>query len=174
MLIYLISGKARTGKDTVASIIKKNCVQKNLKHINLQFSFYIKQYALKITDWDGSEETKPREFLQTLGTEIIRQQIDSDFFIKRVDEDIKVYSKFFDIITISDVRLIDEIEYFRKNYDSMISIHIKRDLEKTKENSVHQTEIELDNYNKFDYVIDNNGSLKELEDKVNEILKRIW
>lgn len=173
MLIYLISGKARTGKDTVASIIKKNCVEKNLRHINLQFSFYIKQYAMKITDWDGTEETKPREFLQMLGTEIIRNQIDSDLFIRRVDEDVKVYSKFFDIITISDVRLINEIEYFRKNYDSMISIHMIRDEEKTNEHSNHQTEEELNSYNKFDYVIDNNGSLEELENKVDDILKRI-
>ena len=35
------------------------------------------------------EETKPRTLLQQLGTDIIRNNIDNYFFIKRIIEDIK-------------------------------------------------------------------------------------
>lgn len=54
---------------------------------------YIKEYAKRISDWDGNDETKPRTLLQVLGTDIIRNTIDDKFFINRTIEDIKVYSK---------------------------------------------------------------------------------
>ena len=74
--IFIISGKARHGKDTVAKMIRDYYERIGLNTINLQYSTPIKEYAKKISSWDGSEETKPRELLQTLGTELIRQKID--------------------------------------------------------------------------------------------------
>ena len=99
MKIYVICGKARHGKDTTALAIKKAYSDK--KVINLSYGSYIKEFAKNISDWDGSEETKPRELLQHLGTEVIRNNIDKDFFIKRLCNDIRVYSYYFDVITIS-------------------------------------------------------------------------
>ena len=61
MKIYVISGKARHGKDTVALDIKEVYEKKGLKVINLAYGSYIKEYAKRISNWDGSEETKPRE-----------------------------------------------------------------------------------------------------------------
>ena len=44
-------------------------------------------------DWDGSEETKPRELLQKLGTDVIRNKLDkAEMFIKRQVDDIEIYS----------------------------------------------------------------------------------
>lgn len=168
-IIYLISGKSRSGKDTVAQYIN----EKELNCINLQFSSYIKEYAKKVSDWDGSEETKPRELLQQLGTELIRKKINEHFFINRICDDIRVYSYFFDVITISDVRLVKEIETVKSEFNRVYSIHINRDFNSLKENEKkHQTEIDLDNYNMFDYVIENDGSLENLYSKIDEILKR--
>ena len=45
------------------------------KMISLQYGSYIKEYAKKISNWDGNEETKPRELLQQLGTNIIRKNM---------------------------------------------------------------------------------------------------
>ena len=80
MKIYVISGKARHGKDTVALDIKEIYEDKGLKVINLAYGSYIKEYAKKISNWNGSEESKPRELLQELGTDVIRKKIDNDFF----------------------------------------------------------------------------------------------
>ena len=52
---------------------------------------YIKDYF----GWDGSEETKPRELLQNLGVELIKTHIDDSMLVRRMVEDIKVYSYFF-------------------------------------------------------------------------------
>ena len=174
MKIFVIAGKARHGKDTVAGYIKDYYANK--KVINLAYGSYIKEYAKKISDWDGSDETKPRELLQELGTEIIRQKIDKDFFVKRICEDILVYSYYFDIITISDARFPDEIEWPKSKFKNVISIKVVRDGYDTvlsKKEQKHLTEVALDEYNNYDYVIHNDGTLDDLKNKVFDLVRRI-
>lgn len=174
-LIFLISGKAKSGKDTSASIINKIATERNLKSINIQYSFYMKEYVKNISDWDGNEATKPRELIQFIGTDLIRGKIDDLFFINRICQDINVYSYFFDIITISDVRLISEIEIPKARFENVISIHLKRE---NFENNLsikekhHRTEIDLDEYSGFDYIINNNGTIKDLEKEIKIILNK--
>lgn len=171
MKVIIICGKARSGKDTVAKYI--NEIYENKKVLNLQYSSYIKEYAKKISTWDGNEETKPRQLLQELGT-IIKTKINNNFFVNKIIDDIKVYSLYFDIITISDARYEIEIETPKKQIDNVISIHVIRPNFDNGLNNIennHPTEIELDNYNKFDYEIINDGSLEQLKIKVEKILK---
>lgn len=173
-IIFLVSGKARAGKDTTCIFIKEYL--NDLKCINLQFSSYIKMYAQKISGWDGSDENKPRTLLQQLGTDVIRNKIDNEFFIKRIVGDIKVYSYYFDIITISDVRLPLEIDRLKDEFDNVVSINIKRPFYESNLNSSEQnhiTEIALDNYNSFDYEIINDSSIEDLNNKVCKILDEV-
>ena len=174
MKIYVICGKARHGKDTTALAIKKAYSDK--KVINLSYGSYIKEFAKKISDWDGSEETKPRELLQHLGTEVIRNNIDKDFFIKRLCNDIRVYSYYFDVITISDARFPDEILTPKKLFDDVITIKVFRSNFETnlsESEQKHSTETALDDFNDYDYVIENNGTIDELEEKVMEVVKEV-
>lgn len=174
--IFIISGKARHGKDTVAKMIRDVYERIGLNTINLQYSTPIKEYAKKISNWDGSEETKPRELLQTLGTELIRQKIDFLFFVKRMISDIKVYSYFFDIITISDARAKVELDIPKQELKNVIVINVTRpslESELTASEQKHYTETDLDDYNNFDYKIVNDGTLEDLEEKVGIILEDI-
>ena len=171
--IYVVCGKARAGKDTSVGIIENYCKEKNLKILNLQFSSYLKEYAKKITGWDGSDDTKPRELLQTLGTSIIREQIDEKFFVSRMIGDIKVYSYFYDVITISDARLKIEVNSLKEEFENICAIQITRpnyDNGLTEEQKQHRTEVDLDDYDKFDYKIINDGSIKDLENKILEVI----
>lgn len=173
MKIYMISGKARHGKDTVASMIEKVYNEKGKKIIVLQFSSYIKEYAKKISNWDGSEETKPRALLQELGTEVIRSKIDPLFFVNRIIGDIKVYSYYFDAIVVSDVRTKAEIDIPRQNFEDIVALKVYRpDFNNglTLEQQKHFTEIDLDDYDKFDYEIINDSTLEQLEDKVRKMV----
>ena len=175
-LIYLISGKARHGKDTTADMIKNYYEAVDKKVITLQYSSYIKEYAKKISNWDGREETKPRELLQQLGTEVIRRNIDSLFFVDAIIKDIKVYSFFFDVIVVSDIRTPEEIDYPKNTFENSYSINVRRtNFEDglTEEQRKHYTEIALDNYDKFDYIIMNDGSVEDLKNKVGKILEGI-
>ena len=52
-VIFLIAGKANSGKDTSAEFIDNYVKLKGLKVVNLQLSSYIKMYAKKISGWNG-------------------------------------------------------------------------------------------------------------------------
>ena len=170
--IFLVCGKARHGKDTISEMSRNYYKDKDIT--NLSYGYYIKDYAKRISNWDGSEETKPRELLQQLGTNLIRKQIDEFLFINRMIEDINVFSYFYDIITISDGRLKPEIDILKGSIDNVVVIRVNRpnfDNGLTEEQKNHLTEIDLDDYNKYDYVIENDGTLEDLNKKVIEILE---
>ena len=174
--IYMFCGKARSGKDTSASFVKKYFENKGLKVINLPFSYYIKDFAKRITSWDGSDETKPRELLQQLGTDLIRNKIDNYFFINRMLEDIEVFSYFFDVITISDCRLKIEIESIRNNFKDVSVVNLKRPnfkTELTNKQSNHITEVDLDDYNDYDYELINDKTIEDLKVKVIEMIREV-
>lgn len=174
--IYVVSGKARHGKDTTCEIIKEIYEEENVKVINLAYGSYIKEYAKKISDWDGNEETKPRKLLQVLGTDIIRKKIDPDFFVKRLCEDIKVYSYFFDIITISDARFINEVVVPKEMFDDVVTVRIIREGFKgdlTTDELKHETEIALDNFNDYDYILKNDGTVADLKVKIKAMIEEV-
>lgn len=170
--IYLISGKARHGKDTFSNYLKESYESKGKKVIITQLSKYIKYYAREMTGWDLSEENKPREFLQILGTNIIREQLKKDnLFIDRMKDDIEIFSYFYDAIIISDVRFKKEIDNLRNYFPKLIAVNVFRpnfDNGLTEEQKKHKTEIDLDDYDKFDVKIINTTleKLKESADKL--------
>lgn len=171
--IIIISGKARSGKDTTSLMLNEMLKAKGYKVLNLQYSTYIKDYAKTISGWDGSEESKPRQLLQELGTSVIRNQIDELFFVKRIIGDIKVYSYYYDIITISDCRVKAEIDVPKTEFDNIIAVSVTRpnfDNGLTEEQKKHFTEIDLDDYDKFDYEIVNDGTLDDLKKKVEKFV----
>lgn len=169
--IIVVSGRAGSGKDTACNMIKK--YYKDLKVINLSYASYLKQYAMNITSWDGCEETKPRDLLQQLGVELIKNNIDEEMLVKRIVEDIKVYSYFFDIITISDARFPNEIDSIKENFQNVTSIRINKNEESklTKEQQMHKTETAMDEYSNYDYIINNNKDIKYLEEEVLKCIK---
>jgi len=169
--IFLLSGKARSGKNEISKIIER--YYSNKKCITISFGYYIKDYAKRISDWDGSEETKPRELLQHLGIELVRNKIDKRLFIDRILQDIEIFSYFYDIIVISDVRLLDEITILKENYPDSTSIRVVRNNYEnnlTEEQKNHLTETDLDNFNDFDYIVNNDDNL---ELKIIEILSEV-
>ncbi len=175
-VIFIVSGKANAGKDTTCELINNYAKLKGLKTINLQFSSYIKMYAKEISGWDGSEDTKPRSLLQSLGTDVIRNKIDNEFFIKRIIGDIKVYSYFFDVITISDARLPLEIDSVYNEFENVYRVNIKRpnfnnNLDSNERK--HITEVALDNYDNYDYVLVNDLTINDLNDKVVKMVDEV-
>lgn len=174
--IFIITGKANSGKDTTAEFINNYVKLKGLKAVNLQFSYYIKMYAKEISGWDGSEDSKPRSLLQTLGTDIIRKQIDEMLFINRIIQDIMVYSYYFDVITISDGRLPIEIDSIKNTFSNAYSVNVIRpNYENNLDNKErkHLTEIALDSYNNYDFKLINDGTLNDLNKKIETMIDEV-
>ena len=161
--IFILSGKAKSGKNYVADVISdyyKNSIQ-------ISYAYYLKQYVKKISNWDGSEETKPRDLLQSLGIDLIKK-IDKELLIRRVMEDIKVYSYFFDVIVVTDARLKEEVDIPKKLFNCITFRINGSDNNLTLEQKNHITETNLDDY-KFDYII-NNIDINETKEEVLKIL----
>jgi len=171
--IYLIGGKAKHGKDTFSSFLKEVYESNGKTVIVTQLSKYIKYYAREMTGWNLTEEDKPRELLQQLGTNIIREELGKDdLFINRMIDDIDVYSCFYDAVIISDVRFKKEIWGVKKAHPEAISIRMFRpnfDNGLTEEQKKHKTEIDLDDFNEFDEEITNTTF-----DNLKEDAKRIY
>lgn len=170
MKIIILSGKAESGKNKVASIIENNL--KNKKVITISYASYLKEYAKNVLKWDGNESTKPRTFLQEIGDYV--KKIDNKFLINRLLQDIEVYKNYFDVIIISDARFIEEINCIKEQYENVSVINIigrENSLNNMEKN--HITETALDNYNLYDFKIENKGSIEELEQKVKNIIEVI-
>jgi len=172
MKIFIISGKARHGKTTVANYINEllgNCAITS-------YSRYIKMYASDVSDWDGTDENKPRRFLQDIGNFVRNGIFDDEFFIRRIDEDIKVYALYKNNAIVDDARLPMEIDYFKERYSNVYSIRVVRsnfDNGLSIKEKHHETEVALDNYSNYDYTIVNDGSLSDLRDKVDKCLESL-
>ena len=170
--IFIISGKARSGKNEVSKIIEK--YYKNKKCITISFAYYLKDYIKRITNWDGNEETKPRDLLQNIGIELIKNKIDNKLLINRIMQDIEVFSYFYDIIVVTDARLIEEVDLPKQKLNNVVTIRINRDdidNNLTLKQKEHLTEIALDNYFDFDYIINNNGTFEDLEKEILKIME---
>ena len=175
MKIILLGGKANSGKDSAAEYMGEYYRSRGLDVVNIQIAYYIKMYAKEIAKWDGDNETKPRQLLQDLGTELIRKQIDEYFFIKRIIQDIDIYSRYFDIITISDGRLPEEFAAIKLAYPETVTVHLTRpnfSSRLTKDQKAHVTEALVDEI-EYDYDLINDGSLEDLQMKSIELIRQI-
>ncbi len=123
--IYVLSGKAGSGKTLLSTMIEDIYFKKGKKSISLAYASYLKEYAKNVLGWDGNEDTKPREFLQQVGVELIKTHIDEHMLVNRVVEDVKVYSYFYDVIIITDARFEDEINYIKDNFENVSVIRVE-------------------------------------------------
>ena len=175
MKIIFLGGKANSGKDSSAEFIDEYYRSRGLDVVNIQISYYIKMYAKEIAKWDGDNETKPRQLLQDLGTELIRKQIDENFFIKRILQDIDVYSRYFDIITISDGRLPEEFAAVKLAYPETVTVHVTRpgySSKLSKDQKAHVTESLVDEI-EYDLYLVNDGTLEEFQTKCIDLVREI-
>lgn len=174
MKIYLVAGKSGSGKNEVAQIIKKYYASFGKRVLITEFSKYLKLYAKEVLNWQENEP-KPRRFLQDIGVTIRENMEMPLMLINRMMEDLKIYELYFDVVIISDVRLPEEIEEFKKKYSDCTSIYVINQFAASKltlKEQMHITETALEDYNNFDLTI-TNDSLETLEPKVINYLEGV-
>ena len=167
MKIFIIGGCARSGKSTFGNLLKEELKDYGYKPCVMQITNPLYSYAENYFNYDPNKDQKPREFLQKMGIEIIKEKLGKkDFLLNRLYEDIEILSNFFDVFIITDARLIHEFLSIKAKYDDVVSIKLVRkdyDNKLTLEEKNHITEKEIEMYNDFDYIIYNKGidSLRE-------------
>jgi len=171
MRIFLVAGSAGSGKGEVAKLIKEYYIYKLENCVITEYSKYLKMFAKELTDWDGNPNTKPRKYLQELGDKI--RGIDNKYFINNMLEDLRVYEELVNNVIIADVRMPEEIEDIKLNYDNVYAIYVVNQHSMsnlTIEEQAHITETSLENYDEFDYVLANDD-INTLKDKVFKYLE---
>jgi hypothetical protein len=216
--IFLISGKARSGKNTLADFlcaevksIDNSGVVYNIADIlktyserdfgalscflgdiaddidcrtNILFGFnsgnklnnflnninsLTSQLRIKHENWHDNKTKLSRILLQTYGTNIFRNRVDEDFWCKKFKD--RIDNTNVDYIFVADVRFKSEIDYLSDSDDyETYTIRINR---KGIVSGDHPSEIDLDNYPHFNYIVENDGSLEDLRGSAKEIFKDI-
>lgn len=174
MKVYVIAGKAGSGKNTSANYIKEYYESIGKKCVITEISKYLKLFAYEMLNWDGKRETKPRKFLQDVGSYIRHELYGEDFLINRLLEDIKIYEKYVDVVIVADARLPKEIDLFKeqKNATAIKIINKFNDYELKNEEKLHETEIALNDYTGFDYEV-NNYTFDNLKEDIYKLVKEV-
>lgn len=174
MKLFVIGGKAKSGKNTFATLLREELKDYNYKPCVMHLTNPLYSYAQNYFEWNENCDEKPREFLQKMGIEIIKNKLGKKtFLLDRLSEDIEILSEFFDTFIIADARLKEEFNYLTTKYNDIITIKLERD---NYENNLtisekeHITEKDLDNYDNFDYFV-KNTSLADLKESARQIIK---
>ena len=69
--IVCISGKAQHGKDTTASILREELIQRGYKVLVIHHADLLKFMARSMFEWDGQKDENGRHLLQYIGTDIV-------------------------------------------------------------------------------------------------------
>ena len=168
-MIIALSGYAKSGKDTVADIIRS--LDSSVKVV--RFSDPLKQVAEVLTGipaarWNSQNikdgmipgwNMTGREFLQRLGTEAIRNNFDKDTWVRALFSKYKQGDRW----VITDCRFQNEAVWVKMFGGKLIRIE-RPGVDPTND---HVSETELDSW-KFDHTIHNNGTLEDLRKTVIE------
>lgn len=175
MKIFLLAGKAGCGKDLAGTYMKRKFDNKKESACILHITTPLYEYAKNYFSWNGDMRNKPREFLQEMGIEVIRNKLNKKtFLVDRLCEDIDILKHYFSVFIITDGRLIDEFNILKERFKDIKIIYIKRDNynnQLTEKERNHITETEVEKYDKYDYIIENTTK-DNLYKEIDKIIER--
>lgn len=119
---------------------------------------------LNISDenWFENKTDITRALLQIYGTQIFRNRVDNDFWIKRTKE--RIINNDADIVIITDVRFPNEVDFMSSDKYDTYTVRINRPIDRTGQQHEHISETALDDYTDWDYIIDNDKELYDLKE----------
>lgn len=183
MNLIAISGKIGSGKSTFTNFLREELERKNIESEERFFASSLKIITKELCGYGGYTQEEKNIFLedwgmsvgsmlQTLGTDVFRKHFDENTWIKsalKKLESNKVY-------IISDCRFKNEASYVK--HKGGLLLRLNGDPSKTRENSnrnlSHPSEIDLDDYEGFDFIYNNTESIEELESFAKTIINKFF
>lgn len=152
-LIIPIMGKAKHGKDSLAEYLKQQFENKGKEVLVVRYADYLKYILKKYFDWNGKKDENGRQLLQSIGTNLCRNN-NPDVWVNVVIEFIKSLGNKYYAILIPDARFENEINRWYEEGFKVITIRVKRlnedgslyDNGLTEEQKKHSSETALDDY----------------------------
>lgn len=177
MSIILVTGKSGSGKSTLSKYIVDNYdsyIEVALADKLKQLTFKLLQlFNVKIDSIDDlynvNTKNKYRKYLQNIGTECCRDVFGDDFWCDMLKLDLSKN------IIISDIRYVNEMNYFMNKYSDhdIISIKVVKKNSSTTFNN-HSSELDTDQL-QTDFTIENDFTdsfFKKIDDTLNDYLIR--
>jgi len=169
-----VSGKKRSGKDTFANRLTEEGYKK------YSLADPMKEAAKTIFGWsdrhmggekkekvDSFWDVTPREVLQKMGTDMFRDTFGTDIWLKSMERKINTYLP--RNVVVPDLRFPNEVAWVRRHGGQVIRIDASERLSNDDE---HASETALDEYNGYDYIIPNNGTIREFYDSITQFVER--
>ncbi len=176
-IIIGLSGKKRAGKNSVYFLSKILVDEDDIGKVRkVALGDTLKDMARSI-GWDGKKDEKGRRLLQLLGTQVVRECIDDEYWVKAARERImKLNIETGPLVTfVPDVRFPNEISMIRSLGGELW--RIRRPVTEPVPGSetpdqLHISETALDSYKDWDAVLVSNN-MAELFEAVKRELTRL-
>lgn len=197
-VLVALSGKAGSGKDTIADFMEENLKGYTVKriafadllkrvcsimfHVPLEWFYDRDKKDTEITHWGLT----PRELAIYFGTDLVRNHLYETVLkhsrYKRVRDLAKRFSYWIiaiepefedaDVVIVTDMRFLDELKYVLE-HKKHLAIRLYREVRDVHAIQ-HESETALDNVEElFDFVVSNDGTLYDLEEKAKQIANDI-
>jgi dephospho-CoA kinase len=163
--IIIVNGYPKSGKTQFELYLTKHTSATIYSSITL-----VKEFAKKYFGWSGNENDKTEEWRRFF-SELKRMfVVEFDYIFK----DLSVQVNNFYRNTQAELLLIDsrepeEIERFKNQFQAT-TLFIKND--RVKKITSNDSDRNVESY-KYDYIIENNGTLEELEQKAIEFIAKL-
>ena len=164
-----ISGKAHSGKSTVSEML----VQK-YGFERLAFGDTLKWLVNRYFDipvhelWVDKKKPEVRKLLQSVG-DLMRCEVEEQYFVRVIEMALKDHEGF---VAIEDVRYSNEVDMLKNNGGILIKID-REDGPKVEYGADHSSETDLDDFEEWDYIIKNFGTVGDLHNKVDTVVRDI-
>jgi dephospho-CoA kinase len=176
----LISGKAGSGKDTVAQFMKEELEKHGKKVLIIKYGDAVKWVLRDYFNWDGQKDIVGRTLLQRIGTDVVRAK-HPNYWTAIVVGLLQCFEPYndFDIALVPDARFPNEVDIALQELQNCVSVRVERRNEDgsewintalTEEQRQHPSETSLDHY-AFDYVIHNDEGLDTLRESAETVLQ---
>lgn len=157
--------EARVGKDTFADRMNAQLIGV----ISIAFGEKLKKIATHIqSELDQPIEKDP--ILLQLEGALLREHYGKDVFVRSVENRIKAANPDANIV-VTDARYQNEMNAL--NYLRFTTVKITRNDRVIDRNPNHESERALANSH-FDHVIENNGSIEEFHEKIDQLLLELY
>ena len=174
MKVILFSGKATSGKDSSANILKELMEHDGKKVLIAHYADLLKYLCKAFFGWNGIKDETGRKILQKTGTDTIRK-LNPDYWVDFISEFLKMFQDEWDCCLIPDARFPNEIQRMICDGWDVMTVRVTRtDINSglTEEQQSHISETALDNY-QFDYYIDSKSGLDNLRKEVKKMYEYI-
>ena len=168
MTVVGISGKAESGKTTLANILKKELEERHTRVLLINYGDFVKFIATQYYNWNGEKDERGRALLQHIGTEQGRMMVDENIWVDMVINTVAVADRDYDIAIVADCRFPNEFSRWADKGKEILKIRIERpeyQNKLTQEQNQHASETSMDNYRDWDLFVCNDGTYENLEEK---------